>query len=908
MKKRLIGICLAVVMIFANLTALAYTDVSSTLEKTSVALVEGLGIMEAAETDQFGSGAYITKGEFALAVANMMRLDVVEGKMGNSVFGDVDISTKQGCAINLLADTGVIPTTLSKYGPSDIITYGEAARMIINALGYGYEVTINGGYPSGVIKVAAQLKLASGISATTNTQLTRINAAIVIYNALMTETIDISLTGGNASYTKSGETLLEEVWDVYYDYGTILGVGLTSLDGVSLSETQVSLNGEVMECSIPTIKDYLGYSVKAYYMNDSTTGDTVLVAVVPRSADNTSKTIEADDLLVSGNTVKYDSDGKVQTQYIAKNGVQVVYNGRLYENYKTLEDVLDIDEGYVTFVSNDGTKYANLIIVTEEKHILVERVDAKNEIAYAANSTDEKADPYLASALDLGVDNKDIYITMNGATASFSDIEINDVLVVVETPDGEEINVRIDRNLVEGKIGAVEDDGEVRINGVSYDASVYAKDAFTAGTSGTFAATADGKLLGVITTKTSSLKYAYVLKAVTHDVNEEKAYVKLFTQDGELRIFVVDEKTVINGKKVMFNEVKNLISEGEFISFKLNSDGNIAQMNRPYDTTSNPDYYSNSSFIKNWSKSSVRYNGGIMGRSIVTDTTTIFYIPRYDREVDSDYRILSIGDLSNRVYSDVTCYDVDRNGRIGAVLIKEDIKETVESDDALFFVDKVLTAVDEDGDDIVEVQGYQSGEEVTLYFNEDTDSVTYEDGWMNYTGNEDFDTGYNSKLPGANLRPGDAIQYALSADGTVGAYRIIYNNALAIYTSGELTYDDPKYYYERWSKSGNVTKLDFKDDLYIGLGAVEIRYNDFMCFCALNEEERTQYKNSIVNMMDYYRPFNLVQPKTYIYTYNVDSKRVEIGTMEDVEKNDTVFVRSDSMGDLNEIMVYVESN
>ncbi len=893
-------------MALSNISAFAYSDVTSTLEKTAVALVEGLGIMDAAEEDKFGSGAYITKGEFAVAVANMMQLDVVEGKMGNSVFADVDIATKEGCAINLLADTGVIPTTDKTYKPTDIITYGEAARMVINSLGYGYEVTLNGGYPGGVIKVAAQLKLASGISATTSTQLTRIDTAIVLYNALMTETIDVTLTGGSAEYTKSGETMLEDVWDVYYDYGTILGVGLTSLDGVSLSETQVSVSGEVMECTIPNIKDYLGYSVKAYYMDDSKTGDTTLVAVVPRSTDNKVEIINADDLYVSGNSVRYEENGKMETVYV-EDDPQVIYNGRLYDDYKNLEEVLDIAEGNVTFISNTGSKYAGIIIVEEEKHILVERVDTKNNVVYAVNSTEENADPYLASALDLDDEDKDIYITLNGADAAVSDIQINDVLVVTETADGEEVNVRIDRNVIEGKIGAVDvEEGEIRIEGASYTLSAYAMGDFMAGNSGTFAATADGKVLGIIATKTSNLKYAYVL-SVTHEVNEEKAYVKLFTQDGELKMFVVNEKTVVNGKKTLFNEVKNVIAEGDFISFKLNSDGNISQMNRPYDTSSNPDYYSESSFIKNWSKSSVRYVGGIMGRSIANEDTTIFYIPRYDRDVDTDYRILKLTDLkSGTVYSDVTCYDVDRNGRIGALVIKEDIKEKVESDSNLFFVDKVLTSVDEDGEDIVEVQGFEKGAAKTLYFNTKTESVTYEDGWMNYVGNESFDTGYNSELPGSNLRGGDAIQYALAADGTVGAYRIIYNNAEAIYTSGDLTYDDDKYYYERWSKAGNVTKLDFNDDLYIGLGKVDIRYNDFMCFCALNEEERTHYKNSIVDIVDYYRPFNLVQENTYIYTYNVDSKRVELGTMEDIAKNDTVFVRSVEMGELNEIMVYIE--
>jgi hypothetical protein len=267
---------------------------------------------------------------------------------------------------------------------------------------------------------------------------------------------------------------------------------------------------------------------------------------------------------------------------------------------------------------------------------------------------------------------------------------------------------------------------------------------------------------------------------------------------------------------------------------------------------------------------------------------------------------MNISDLSNRIYSDVTCYDVDRNGRIGALVIKEDVKDTVSMSNSLFFVEKVLQSVDDDGNDIAEVHGFEKGEPVTLRFTTNTDCVTYEDGWMNYTGNEDFDPGYNSELPGKALKAGDVIQYVLNADNEVGAYRMIYNNDDAIYTAGELTYNDAKGYYERWSKTGAVTKLDFNDNLYIGYGKIEMRYNDFAVLCALNEEDRGKYKNSTVNMIDYYRPINLNQDATYIYTYNVDSKKLEVGTMEDVQKSDTVFVRSKGMGTLNEVMVYVE--
>lgn len=908
MKKKIAILCLVLAMSTSSLSAMAYDDVAKTaFESTSITLVDGLGIMDGVDEQNFGVNEYMTRGQFALAVAKMMKFEVAAGKMGNSAFTDVDLSTEEGCAINLLADTGIIASQDGKYNPTEIITYAEAARMLVNSLGYGYEVNRNGGYPGGVIKVATDLKLASGLKMATNTQITKKDGAVLVYNALMSLPIKSSMPNGYPVYEKDEYTLLENLWDVYDMKGVIMGADKTSLDGVSLSETQVSVDGEVMECDIPNIKDYIGYSVKAYYIDDDE-GSKRLVAVVPRDGDNRVLTVNAEDLMVTGDTVRYEEKGKTNKQDIA-DGAQIIYNGRLYSNYNNLSDILNIAEGSVTFVSNTGKRAANVIIVNDEKHILVERVDLKNTVIYAANSSGENVKPYLASALALDDDIQDIYITLDGAPAKIDDIQINDVLVVKECKDegetvADEIYIDIQRVIADGKVGALSrEDGEVQINGVQYDISKYCTASFNAGDSGSFAVTKNGKLVGIVATKTSNLKYAYV-KSVSYELDKQEAYVKLFTQDGEQKIFVVKDKAVVNGKKCEYKDIKNVIAAGDFISFRLNNDGYIATMNRPYDASANPDYYSETSFVKNWSKSSVRYIGGIMGRSIVTDDTTIFYIPRYDRDVDSDYRIMTINDLSNRIYSDITCYDVDRNGRIGALVIKEDIKDTVSKGNSLFFVDKVIQAVNEDDEPILRVHGYEKGEEKTLVFTEDTDSVTYEDGWMNYTGNENFDLGYNADLPGKQLRTGDALQYTLNVEGEVGAYRLIYNNNDAIYTAGELTYNDAKGYYERWSKTGAVTKLEFSDDLYIALGKMEMRYNDFSVLCALNEEERGQYKNSKVNMIDYYRPLKLNQDETYVYVYNVDSEKLEVGTMEDVQKNDTAFVRSKAMGTLNEIMVY----
>ena len=902
MKKRILAIFLALAMSMSASTALAYNDVTTSLDKTSVSLVEGLGIMSAKDNESFGSVEYITRADFALSVAKMLNYEVIEGKMGKSAFTDVDISTAEGCAINLLADTGIIPTDGAKFEPAANIQYADAARMLVNALGYEQEAKLNGGYPGGVIKVASQLKLAQGVSLATNSVLTKKDAAVVIYNSLMSNVVKMTIKNGYPNYEQIDQSLLESVWDVYETSGIITGVGDTTLDGTLLSKTQVSINGEPMENAVANAAEYIGYDVKAYYMDKN--GDRTLVAIVPKVNSNYALTLDIDDVEISGTTVRYyDAEGRSKSQQFSSSA-QVIKNGRLYTNYSNFEELFNFAEGNVTFISNNGGKRANVIVVNDVKHLFVERVDKKNKALYVSNSSEnENVVPYLPSFYKLDEETQDITILKNGVEISFDEIEANNVVTVTESVDAngtvEAVKLEVSDTIVDGTIEMVSDD-DMKISGKKYKKSAYNTTVYNSGDNGSFAVTTDGKIIGIVSTSGSSLKYAYVI-STSADEHEERGYVKMFTQDGVYKTFETVDKLVVNGKKYKFDEFRNVIKPGEFITFKVNNDGYISNMNRPYDASSRPDHASITSFEKNWSKSSVRYVGGIMGRSIVTDDTTIFYLPRYESDDQDDYMILTKDKLESRIYSDVACYDVDKNGRIGALIIKEDKEDSVSMSNSMFIVSEVNHSVNDDGDAVLLVDGYEKGEEKQLVMDEDTKSITYEDGWMNRVDNKTFDEGYETLLPG------DAIQYSLTKSSTVMAYRKIYNNYESIYDeSGDLTYKDKKYFTERWSKVGSVTKIDFYDNLYIGFGSVEMRYNDYMVVCALNENERNGYANSIINMIDYYRPINLNQDNTYIYTYNVHTDEVELGSMDDIAKNDTVFVRSKSMGDLNEVIVYVE--
>lgn len=903
MIKRLTSIILALSIILGASAALAYNDVTTTKQRTAVELVSGLGIMSADSEEAFGSKTIVRRGEFALYATKMMGYSAVA--FANGYFADVDTSTPEGAAVEMLVGIGAIPKSGTEFDPNNEITLSEAVRILLNCAGYSQLASTQGGYPQGYMSIAGQNKLLSGIEKTADAALTKTDAAQLIYNTLLMYPMVLE----NNTYSKSDETLIERIYDVAEVEGVVTGYEKTGIYDHQLNDGYVEIEGTAYKSLVSDVSNYIGQYIKGYVRNESG-GEKQLISFTVDENKTTVTEIDPDDLdSISANSVTYYEDGSRRKTIRYAEDIQIIRNGRYVSTGSTEDIVSAVNEGSITFIANDGTSEANVLIIHDQIHMIVDRVDSRNYRIFAKDGysdSEAAADPlklYTTYTFDPD-DDIDLKVYLEGNLVGFDAIAENDVLSVEiagTRDDMEAATIYISRETVYGTASAVNTD-YITIDGVQYELSKYYRHKDNSLIEGNYALTSNGKVIGTVGTTRAVSNYAYVLKSFT-DV-PDLAYVRMFRADGSVATYQCASNLRINGERVSYSRVPDYITQGEIITFRLNAEGYISAINRPYDATNNINYIDENDFVKNWSKSSVRYINGLMGLSMITDDTVIFAMPRFDREIETDYRILDKEDLSNRTYSDITCYDVDNQGRAGALLIVEDISDAVEMDEDLFFVKRVDEAVDSEGNELVRVAGYQSGEEVTLNFSPDTTtSVTYEDGWMNYVGNEDFDSYYSTGE--FDFHVGDALQYTLDNAGNVQAYRLVFNNYDTIHTDGAMDYDNASKFYEDWSQTGSVTKQDFYDDLYIMYGDVPAKYVDFAMMCGLNETDRLSYESSSspVQLMDYYRPFNLTN--AYVYVYNVILDELEPGTPEDIMQDDVVFARSREMGETNEIMVYV---
>ena len=309
--KKLLALMLSVAMVFTMGTSVfAYTDVEEgTYVSEAVTVLSNLGILNGYEDGSFKPEATVTRAEMAKIVCETLGYD----NMGTSktLFDDVSpkhwadgyISTAYGLGIiNGYGD--------GKFGPEDTVTYEQAVKMVVCALGYEPMAANKGGWPAGYTSVAANIGLTKGMSSSA-----RGDIAVLIYNALTTPVMEQTSYGSDVRYeildgagNKEYKTILTKR-DIYIATGI---VGDTfNKDEIKFEVTRDSKDGE-FEASKREITFLIGDSdianythqeVEVYVAEDD--GEYTVLAVKAAKKTETFVLVSDDVKSIDGNKVTY---------------------------------------------------------------------------------------------------------------------------------------------------------------------------------------------------------------------------------------------------------------------------------------------------------------------------------------------------------------------------------------------------------------------------------------------------------------------------------------------------------------------------------------------------------------------------------------------------------------------------
>ena len=196
--KRALSLALASVMLLGMMvvgTSASYTDVTSKNNLEAIEVLQKVGIMTGDDKGNFNPDQKVTRNEMAVIMCNLLDYTVASYK-GTSKFTDVPAWAEPyvaACYTN-----GIIAGYSATYfGGSDSVTTGQAALMLMKALGYfQYASDFGEDWLVATTSQGSKINLFDSIDNGAREALTRNEVAQLVLNALEATMVDYSGNGG----------------------------------------------------------------------------------------------------------------------------------------------------------------------------------------------------------------------------------------------------------------------------------------------------------------------------------------------------------------------------------------------------------------------------------------------------------------------------------------------------------------------------------------------------------------------------------------------------------------------------------------------------------------------------------------------------------------------------------------
>lgn len=500
--KKVISTAAAVAMLASSASAFAasFPDVDKSANYAgAVDTLTALNIVNGDDAGKFNPDNTVTRAEFAKMVVEAIGEGNTAKATTTTKFTD---STSHWAAgyIQTGVDNGFIngmdDTT---FAPDSTVTYAQAVKMLVAAIGYTQYSELKGGWPGGYLYYGNDLKITDKVTGVSNdTAITRAQCAMLINNALKAP---LCVQDGG-EYTSDGKfvpkyekkdtpgkdykTLLTEKHDAYYVKGRVTGTyttgGASEKDEVQFNVEasdnfdDVAYTGKTSTTTSGTVTDTTEVAVKINGTNaenmlfeyaegiiqkDEDTDEYAFVSLEQYGANKTvtfkaDDTDETDTNLANGKlAVKTSANSSTTKKYDLATDTAGNITAKMYVNGKKLDDgittatiakylvknatgdVTLIDETKTGSTSTDG-KY-DYIVVDYTKPAMVSSVEAKEE-RIRVNLKNTHSDLGTANRIEYNpTDDNDKsvkFFDAEGKEIAYTDLKEDDVLSIAWDVNG----------------------------------------------------------------------------------------------------------------------------------------------------------------------------------------------------------------------------------------------------------------------------------------------------------------------------------------------------------------------------------------------------------------------------------------------------------------------------------------
>ena len=164
----------------------AFTDISDDTTQTAAAALQGLGVMGGTSDATCSPDETLTRAQMCAMAVNALGLsDQVSAAGRRTLFSDVAPSAWYNGYVNAAYGEGLVNGYGNgTFGPDDPATYGQVATILLRMLGYT-SAEVGSLWPLDYTDFCGELGLSEGLSLPPEGSLTRGEAAVLFYRALL---------------------------------------------------------------------------------------------------------------------------------------------------------------------------------------------------------------------------------------------------------------------------------------------------------------------------------------------------------------------------------------------------------------------------------------------------------------------------------------------------------------------------------------------------------------------------------------------------------------------------------------------------------------------------------------------------------------------------------------------------
>lgn len=521
--KKVISSVAALTMVASSVAAFAvdFPDVESTASYAqAVQELSALDVISGYEDGTFGPDKLVTRAEITKMIVDALaERSLAEASTESTKFADVSADHWAKGYINQgVADGFIAGMSDTEFDPDANVTYVQAQKMLVSAIGYETYAQAQGGWPIGYKTYAASLDITKGISGIKDsTELTRAQVAQMIDNAMDTPLCVIASWKPEWNGTKTPnletrdgkegrayETLFTEKHDAYKVYGRVTETsktGSVDTDKVTFQvEKADNFDDQEVKADSPVSEDmYIGdskadnylrtYSQALIQKNDD---DEFTILSIAAAAANKSVTVASEDFDENKSTDEAlyffpagTTKGSTKYQLDTTNGVKIYINGvESSKSIAELRDYLDKNETASVTLQKEtevgststSAKYNTIMVSSYVTAIVDEVIDKTNETS--VNFDTYSSGIQAKMTVNKDDDNYTYSFKLDGKDIEAKDLQPNDVLNIAYDTTGSFressfYDVIVTRNVVDGVKCTSRNDskGEYTIGGTKYKAA-----------------------------------------------------------------------------------------------------------------------------------------------------------------------------------------------------------------------------------------------------------------------------------------------------------------------------------------------------------------------------------------------------------------------------------------------------